>query len=83
MIVRNHFHIDYEGPYPFERWHLRGTDVSEPNNMWCDEHCAAMRIDLNPPMWNDFQCQKKFPFVCEIGETFFKRKRIFFAFFSL
>nr|XP_039272236.1 uncharacterized protein LOC120346535 [Styela clava] len=54
------------GPFPFERWHNRGRNSSEPNNAWCDEHCAGMNLNVTHPMWNDYHCIRKFPFVCEV-----------------
>ena len=56
------------GPFPFEKWHMRGRSYSEPNNAWCDEHCGSFNLDISPPMWNDLHCNKKFPFICEISE---------------
>nr|XP_039270628.1 uncharacterized protein LOC120345301 [Styela clava] len=54
------------GPYPFERWHLRGSEGSEPNNAWCDEHCGGIKLLVDPFMWNDYHCHKRFPFICEV-----------------
>ena len=69
----------YTGPYPFERWHNGGLDISEPNDGWCVEDCGGMRLDLSDKgraeftgvlteFWNDFHCDLQLPFACEIGE---------------
>ena len=52
--------------YPFERWLASGTANAEPNNLWNAEHCGGILTDTGK--WNDFECDRKMPFICELGK---------------
>nr|XP_039267286.1 uncharacterized protein LOC120342501 isoform X7 [Styela clava] len=67
LCSRKHPPMCEFGTYPFERWAGRGSKKPEPNNNWQIENCGGYLVNLDPePAWNDFDCLREMPFICEV-----------------